>query len=307
MPDLKSWRALICAALLPALASCGGARHEEAAPSNDVANGIVAADAPSAVPPRPAPTRVAAAGAPLPSAPPAPSALLNAAYQRDESDWVQILFLCDGVNGDRVQLVTTPDAKGMSVLWTYAKPGFGARRERVRVGNQDAGAGSLGWPLLDPNDREVGAVRSLNPGMVGDGGAGLPTLSSIRVNGTITRCRRLDRAQLMLVTPVRTVIVTKAADGFRYGSFDHAKPGPVTEDGAFVSSQPTLSVGGGRLVAAAPNHERYEFRNGPWTYRIDASADNRAPGASLTVLKDGRTVQTSTASAYQMSARRIVG
>lgn len=309
MPESKTWLAFLCAALLPALAGCGRASDKKAGPSDLTANVTAGrADPPFANPPRPAPTCLAAratrAGEPLPSARPAPSALFNAAYQRDEADWVQVLFLCDGVDGDRVQLITTPDAKGLSMLWTYAKRGFRTRREVVRVGNQDAGAGNIWWPLLDLEDREIGAVRSLNPGMV-EGGGGLPTLSSIRVHGVVTRCRRLVSAQLMLVTPVRTVVVTREDGGLRYSSFDHAKPGKVTESGASVSSQPTLSVGGGRLVPAARNHERYEFRNGPWTYRLDASADNRAPGASVTVLKDDRVVQTSTASAYQMSAERM--
>lgn len=243
-------------------------------------------------------------GRPLPSAEPAPSALLNAAYQRDEADWVQVLFLCDGIAGDRVQLITTPDAKGLSILWTYAKPGFRARREVVRVGKEDAGAGNIWWPLLDTKDREIGGVRSLNPGMV-EGGGGLPTLSSIRMNGVDTRCRRLPAAQLVLVTPVRTIFVTRDKANYRYSSFDYAKPGRVTVEGSSLSSQPTFSVGGGRLVSAARNHQRYEFRNGAWIYRIDASADNRAAGASLVVLRDGRIVQTNTASAYEMAAKRI--
>lgn len=309
MPETKTWLALLCATLLPALACCGEASNGETVRQKTITKRDVnPASTTSAVPPDspqkgPAPP-VARTGQSLPSARPAPSALFNAAYQRDEAGWVQVLFLCDGVEGDRVQLITTPDAKGLSILWTYAKPGFRTRREVIRVGRQDVGAGNIWWPLLDDHDRELGAVRSLNPGMV-EGGAGLPTLSSIRMNGVDTRCRRIANAQLLVMTPVRTVVVTRENGAYRYRSFDHAKQSVVTEDGAFVSSQPTVSVAGGRLVPAARNHERYEFHNGPWTYRVDASADNRAPGASLTVLKNGRMVQTSTASAYEMAARRI--
>lgn len=309
MHRLKRERAAICATLLLAMTGCGGAAGDGSTTSGGEANVVAADYAAPTVRPRPSPTRagtpIALGGAPLPSARPAPSALFNAAYQRTEADWSQVLFLCDGVNGDRVSLITTPDAKGLSVLWTYAKPDFRTRREAVRVGNQDAGAGSISWPLLDLDDREIGAVRSLNPGMAGESGAeGLPSLRSISAHGQITRCRWLERARAMLITSARTVVVTRERDGYGYASFDHARRGRVIERGASFSSQPTLSISGGRLVPAGPNRERYEFRNGPWTYRIDASADNRAPGASLTVLKDARIVQTSTASAYQLSAKR---
>ncbi len=49
-------------------------------------------------------------GVALPRASPAPSALFNAAYQRREDHWDQVLYLCDGIGGDRVKLVTMPNA-----------------------------------------------------------------------------------------------------------------------------------------------------------------------------------------------------
>lgn len=58
-------------------------------------------------------------------------------------------------------------------------------------------------------------------------------------------------------------------------------------------------------MPAEPGHQRSEFKAGPWRYGIDASADNGAPGASLSVHKDGHVVQQTLAAAYQMSARRI--
>jgi hypothetical protein len=306
----KPWRAVIWTALLSTSTGCGGVPGEKTATSGGEANVVAAAYAAPTAPPALSPTladaRVKLAGSPLLSARPAPSALFNAAYQRTEADWSQVLFLCDGVDGDRVKLITTPDAKGLSSMWTYAKPDFRTRREMVRVGNQDAGAGSVGWPLLDRADREIGSVRSFNPQMLGESdAAGLPSLRSIRVQGEVTRCRWLEKARVMLVTSARTVVVTRGRAGYRYTSFDYAKNGRVIQRSASVSSKPTLSIGGGRLLLTRQNQERYEFPNGPWTYRIDASADNRAPGALLTVLKDGQIVQTSTASAYQLSARRI--
>lgn len=110
----------------------------------------------------------------------------------------------------------------------------------------------------------------------------------------------------MLVATARTAVVTQERGQYPYASFDNAEPTRATGLGADVSSRPTLSIGAGQLVPSAPNHERYEFRNGPWTYRIDASADNRFAGATLTVLRAARMVQTSLAAAYQMSAKRII-
>ena len=69
-------------------------------------------------------------GVPLPRAAPAPSALFNAAFQRVESDWEPVLYLCDEVDSDRVTLITTPNAKGLATLWTYRKSDFRTERER---------------------------------------------------------------------------------------------------------------------------------------------------------------------------------
>lgn len=110
----------------------------------------------------------------------------------------------------------------------------------------------------------------------------------------------------MLVTTARTVVVTRERGQYPYSSFDNVEPTRATGLGANVSSRPTLSIGAGQLGPSARNHKRYEFRNGPWTYKIDASADNRFAGATLTVLRAARMVQTSLAATYQMSANRII-
>ncbi len=144
--------------------------------------------------------------------------------------------------------------------------------------------------------------------MRGDAGATtLPTLGSITDKGETTQCRWMPRGQVLLMDAQRSVLVTAEPDGsYTYRSYDYAKPGKVMtagQDGA--TSTPTATVTGGRLIAATPGHEVYEFRKHPWVYRVSASADNRAPGASLAVLRDGKTVSTSVAAAYQMAAKRI--
>lgn len=151
-------------------------------------------------------------------------------------------------------------------------------------------------------------MRSINPGIVGDAAATtLPTLSSVTDKGQTTQCRWLPRGRVLMVDSRRSVIVTAEPNGsYTYRNFDHARPGAVVEPaGGGRSSRPTVTVTGGRLVPSAPGKETYRFDAAPWTYLVSASADNRAPGASLEVRRNGRPVQTSTAAAYQMAARRI--
>lgn len=256
-----------------------------------------------ATPIEPAPSH----GVALPRAEPAPSALFNAGYQRVESDWVPILFLCDGVGGDRVKLVTTPDAKGLSTLWTYRKPDFRTVSEAVRIGDNDPGAGQIMREIRRPDGGVFGNVHSVNPGMLGDAEATtLPTLSSITDRNETTRCRWAPRGRVLLVDARRSVLVTADKNGgYTYRSFDYAHPGKVIDARGGATNVATTTVSGGRLVPADPGHEVYEFRKGPWTYRVTASADNTAPGASLTVLREGSPVQTSIAAAYEMAAKRI--
>lgn len=56
-------------------------------------------------------------------------------------------YLCDGIGGERMTLITSPNARGLSMLWTYGKPGFRTARQIVRLGNDDAGAGQSGQPI----------------------------------------------------------------------------------------------------------------------------------------------------------------
>lgn len=256
----------------------------------------------------PRPRQAAAAGVPLPPAKPAPSALFNAAYQRVENDWEQIIYLCDGVRGDRVTLVTMPNAKGLSELWTYRKPDFRTVRETVRLGDEDPGAGQVMRELRHPDGSAFGSVHSVNPGILGDADAtALPMLRSTTNKNKTTQCRWLPRARVLLVNPKRSVAVIAEADGsYTYQSFDYAQPGKVLDGGeGRATSTPTVTVRNGRLVPSEPGREVYEFSAGPWTYRVSASADNQAPGATLTVLCGGKPVSTSVAAAYQMAARRI--
>ena len=246
-------------------------------------------------------------GVSLSRAAPAPSALFNAAYQRVESDWEQILYLCDGVDGDRVKLITMPNAKGLSVLWTYRKADFRTKRETIRLSDDDPGAGQIMREIQRSDGSAFGSVHSINPGVLGNVDVTiLPTLTGITDRNESTRCRWEPRGRVLLFDGRRSVLVIGNEDGsYTYKSFDYAKPGKIIDAGGGATSTPSTTVKGGRLVPAEPNHEVYEFRNGPWTYRVSASGDNRAPGAGLTVLRNGKAVQTSVAAAYQMAAKRI--
>lgn len=243
----------------------------------------------------------------LTRAPSAPSARFNAAYQRVEDHWERVLFLCDGVDGHRIKLLTVPDKRALSMLWSYAKPGLRTRSERVRIGDEDPGAGQIMREIRRTDGSVSGSVHSINPGILGnESTTTLPTLSSITDGAETTRCRWMARARVMLVDARRSVVVTAdPGGGYTYRSYDYARPGKVVERDGGATSVATVTATGGRLVASGPKRETYEFRRGPWTYRVAASADDRAPGAALTVLRGGTVVQSSVAVAYQMAARRI--
>ena len=162
--------------------------------------------------------------------------------------------------------------------------------------------------LRRPGGAAIGSVHSINPGMVGDAAAtSLPTLSSVTLGGATTRCRWMPRGRVLYVDARRTVLITSERDGrYTYRSYDHAKPGDAVHTrGNGATSVATATVNGGRLVRSRPGEEAYEFVSGPWTYRLTASADNRAPGATVTVLRSGKTTATYRAVAYEMAAARM--
>ena len=299
----------LSAALSLAATGCGQGQNGTEA-LRDGSRGAGASTTPKAERPREILARTrsalpaAVSGTSLPRAKPSGSALFNAAYHRSGSDWEQLLFLCDGVNGERVRLLTTPNARGLSQMWTYAKPSFAPASEEVRIDDEDPGAGQILRELQRPNGGAIGSIHSINPSVVGSPDVTtLPTLSRITAGSEITACRWMERGRVLFVDAKRTVLITAEPRGsYTYRSFDHAKPGaPV----GGTSSIPTAAVKGGRLVGSQPRLETYEFKAGPWTYRLTASADNRTPGATLAVLRAGKVAMTSTAVAYEMAASRM--
>lgn len=251
------------------------------------------------------PTPVATSSAdatPLVTAPPSPRADDAAAFVRAATGWTPILYLCDGINGSRVVAV------GATGLWDFAKPGMDVTTQTIALGEEEAGAGSI-WRDMMGEGATVGAVRSVNPGMLGTPQATtLPTLASVRIGRRETRCRWLPRARLLIVTAERSAIVTQAADrSYTYRSFDYDRSGRVIDSGGEggASSTPTAEVRGGRLIAGPAGQETYEFTAAPWMYRVTASARSGSPGASITVSKDGRAASRAEAIAYEMAAARI--
>lgn len=296
MFQIMMTRTMASVALAAMLAGCGGVSNGSNASANtDVSASAMREPVPVAT------TTPAPAGTPLSLAPPSPMADKAAAFVAGSGGWTPILYLCDGIDGSQVAAVS---ATG---LWTFAKPGMDVTTQRIALGDTDAGAGSV-WRDMTSEGTTVGAVRSINPGMLGTAEATtLPTLSSVRIGQRETPCRWLPRARLLIVTARRSAMVTREADGsYTYRSFDHDKPGRITQGGeAGTSSTPTVEVRGGRLIAAPTGQEAYEFTAAPWVYRVAASARTSAPGASILVLKDGRRVSRAEAIAYEMAAARI--
>ncbi len=196
-----------------------------------------------------------------------------------------------------------PECPGLSQVSIYRKPDFAMRSEAARAGDEDPGAGQIMRELWRPDGRALGSIHSVNPGILGNArDTSLPTLSSMTVGGEVTPCRWTASGRVLFVDDRRTVVITAEANGsFTYRSFDHARHSiPV----GGTSSIATATVRGGRLIRSPPGLETYGFSAGPWTYRVKASADDRQPGATLTVLRSGRATTSSMAVAYEMAAAR---
>ena len=152
------------------------------------------------------------------------------------------MFVCDGVNGERVRLVATPIARGMSQMWIYTKLNFSRDRETVRVGDEEPGAGQIVRELRGPDDGATGSIQSIDPPVLGSGDViPLPTLSTTTARSEVTPCRRAPRGRVPFVDTRRTVLITaEPRDSHTYRSFDHGKRGaPVGS----TSSVPTASHG----------------------------------------------------------------
>lgn len=224
-------------------------------------------------------------------------------WQRRESTWDPAWFICDGINRPVVHVVGALDAKSGITLWDYSKRDFRTARTAYIVGNADAGAGSIYYPLFAyPRGRQqLGTMRALNPGAFGaPARSTTATFSSIAIGRARTECRFLLDTRLQMFGGSRSVVITRERGGYVYRSFDYNARLRPTPDGR--STAASLTLRGGQLIRGRGGIEAgkdvYVFRNGAFGYRAFVSRNAAEPGAGLSVTRGGRTIATTIAAAY---------
>lgn len=208
------------------------------------------------------------------------------------------LFLCDAVDHAVVLLLAIPAANGRADLLRLAKPSLAATHRTLVVGDPDAGAGQVHYPLASVSGAAAGDVHAVNPGAF-DEAVTTAAVVEVTLGGQAASCRFEPRIRFLGATARRTIMVTGPAAGpFRYQSFDYASPVVPLPSSAGGRTQPTLSLGGGHAAPIAGGGRRFDFVTGSYRYRIDA----RPSGARLTVTRNGHTLLTSAFAGYTIGA-----
>lgn len=223
-------------------------------------------------------------------------------WQRREAAWERAWFICDGIDRPAIHVVGAPEAGSRLTVWSYAKAGFRTTRTRYVFGRDDPGMSQLNTPLYASADSTAlaGSFTSFVPAVLPDpASATTGTFTSLRLDAQATRCRWLPNTRIMLFTPKRSVVVTREGGRYVYRSFDYGSRLRVEATG--WSTTPSLILKGGRSLRPAAGASAYTFANGTTVYRVSASNDPRAPGATLTVRRRGRTLLTETAAGYTVA------
>ena len=218
-------------------------------------------------------------------------------------------FLCDSIDAPFNAVMGWPDARDLSRLSVYSKASAGQYRFRTyRVGRADPGAGQINYALSTsgafpaPGSAPffVGAFNAVGtPGAITPG---ILTLSSAEASG---QCRWVVDTRLLGFSSRRSVLVTETPGGLlTYQTFDNSAPVRVTNpDGVQRSSVPTLRiVGGSRSVTGT--QEVFTFQNAGYTYTVQVARQGRPAGASVSVSRGGKLVQTETLTGYTYAVRR---
>lgn len=203
-----------------------------------------------------------------------------------------VLFACDVIGAGDVLVMSTPDRDRVATLTRYATPGLAVRqRTTVRIGAADPGMGQLYYPLTDRDGRVLGNVHAVNPAMV-EPGATTPTVTSITLGADTHDCRFAAQTRVLGVAARRAIQITGTArDGFRYRSYDHDAALPEQpEPWGGRGTRASLTIDGGRAIAARDGQRIYQFANDGYLYRIFAAVDPTRGGGGVQVWRDGRLI-----------------
>jgi hypothetical protein len=201
---------------------------------------------------------------------------INAAPARD--GW----FVCDAVSGP-VALFAGKVTGGASLITLLDRRTGRFDTQSYQVGPADPGAGQIYWSLSQ-GGKEIGNVHAVNPGMIDEGGATVPTVTSVTIGTARLDCRFLAHTRFIGVDSRRTVVVTETPQGLVYQAFGFRKRGPVVNpDGVQRSNRPTLRLLGGSEIVG--DRQGFRFANAGYVYVIQRPRGGEAAG--LTVTRNG--------------------
>ena len=217
-------------------------------------------------------------------------------------------FICDGLDRPGVSVMGWPDARGRSRLTTYSKTRPGEYEYRLyRVGGADVGAGQIHYPLLPtPSGGVPYSVGSFNTGALEHPELAI-TPNVVTLDSALTRgdCRWTLNTRLLGFSARRSVTVTADPAGrLTYQSFDFVDPTRKTHpDGVQRSSVPSLSIiGGSRMLSNT--QESFVFQNAGYTYTLRVARQGQPAGATLSVSRGGKLVQTELLTGYTYAVRK---
>jgi hypothetical protein len=198
---------------------------------------------------------------------------INAAPVRD--GW----FVCDALSSPYALFAGKVD-KGASLITLLDRRNGRFDTQAYQVGPADPGAGQIFWSLSRAG-KEVGNVHAVNPGMIDEGGATVPTVTSVKIDDKQLDCRWLAHTRFIGIDSRRTVVVTETPQGLVYQAFGFAKRGPVINpDGVQQTSKPTLRLlGGSEVVGDRPG---FRFANGGYVYYVQRPRGGEAAGLTIT-------------------------
>lgn len=218
---------------------------------------------------------------------------------RSGGAWQPALFVCDGIDRDRVLVVSAPDPQRRAILTALAKPGLASASIPVRIGEGDAGMSQVYFPLLSADGRPLGNIHTISPGVV-EPGATTPTVTSVTYREDTMNCRFAPQTRVLGATLKRSVQVTATPRaGYRYRSYNYDTNLPaVSQDFGGRDTRASLTIDNGRLVDQRDGRRVYEFRNGGFVYRVFAAVDAAKGGGGVQVWQGGRLIQTEPFGAY---------
>ncbi len=253
-----------------------------------------------------------------------PAALLTAGLAQAATPAVQTLphsravtylgntpswFICDSLDSPTISVMGWPNARGLSRLTTYSKALPGRYTYlNYRVGRADPGAGQINYGLtLSGAGSDQGYfIGSFNVGALSHPEQAItPNIVTLKSQEASGNCRWTLNTRLFGFDKRRSFMVSETPSGgltYQTWNYDDAVR-PQQPDGAQRTSLPSLSITGGRRFLSE-TQESFVFQNAGYTYTVRVARLGAPAGATVTVSRGGRVVQTEPLTGYTYAVRR---